>query len=306
MKTQIRNHRGFSLVEMLVVLGIVALIASISLPALKGLSKSNTLVTTQRQLLDDLGLARQLALKNRTTVYMVFVPGNIWEHAAKATNVAANQQGATIRQAFYAAAAGPYSSYALLARRRVGDQPGAEHWQFLTEWKSLPDGYVFPRVMFERQAAATYATSFPDSTNYVSLLPYTLLPVPYAFPDKTQSKKLEFSMPYIAFDGTGRVEETSRPMLLTGPQKSAAAPFGSDFVISFTSGSVFMPRNAQGQLIVPGTAGTQTEVDLVETPAPKPNPNVAQSQNINYAYVPNRIMVSTLTGRARLLKPRIQ
>ena len=55
-----------------------------------------------------------------------------------------------------------------------------------------------------------------------------------------------------------------------------------------------------------GTAGTQTEVDLVETPAPKPNPNVSPSQNINYAYVPNRIMVSTLTGRARLLKPRIQ
>ena len=36
-----------------------------------------------------------------------------------------------------------------------------------------------------------------------------------------------------------------------------------------------------------------------------PTPGVPPDQNVNYAYVPNRIVISSLTGRARLLKPRI-
>lgn len=305
MKPQPPCRRGFSLVELLVVLAVVGLIASISLPALRGLGKSNSLTSTQRQLLDDIGLARQLAMKNRTTVYMVFVPGNIWEHAPTAMTVAGNREGEIVKRAFLSAASGPYSGYALLARRRVGDQPGSEHWQYLTEWKSLPRGYVFPRAMFERDAAAAYAAAFSDPTNYVSLLPVTPLPVAVAFPDKNAPIKLEFKMPCIAFDGFGRVEAGSVPQFYSSTHKASSAPFGNDFVITFTAGSVFLPRDANGALIPPGTAGTETQVDLVESPAPKPIPGVPPEQNVNFAYVPNRIVISSLTGRARILKPRI-
>lgn len=305
MKLQTSTRRGFSLVELLVVLAIVGLVASISLPALRGLGKSNSLVSTQRQLLDDLGLARQLALKNRTTVYMVFVPGNIWEHEGRATVVPGAREGEIAKRAFLSAASGPYSGYALLARRRVGDQPGTEHWQYLTEWKALPEGYVFPKAMFDRHAAGAYSLAFPDPTNYVSLLPTTPLPVAVAFPNKKEFLKLEFRMPYLAFDGFGRVDAGSRPQFHSGVHKASAAPFGNDFVITFTSGSVFLPRDADGNLIAPGAAGTETELDVVETPAPKPVAGLPPEQNVNFAYVPNRIVISSLTGRARILKPRI-
>src|SRR5580698_1225546 len=69
---------GFTLVEMLTVIAIIAIVAGMAVPLLKNYGKSNVNVTASRQFLDDIGRARQLAMSQRTTVYMVFVPTNFF------------------------------------------------------------------------------------------------------------------------------------------------------------------------------------------------------------------------------------
>jgi len=56
---------GFTLIELLVVIAILGILAGLAVPALKNLGKSEANVSAARQLLDDVGRARQLALANR-------------------------------------------------------------------------------------------------------------------------------------------------------------------------------------------------------------------------------------------------
>jgi prepilin-type N-terminal cleavage/methylation domain-containing protein len=63
-----RLAAAFTLMELLIVLAIMGLLAAIALPAMKGLQKSNTIANATQQLISDLALARQTAIREQTTV----------------------------------------------------------------------------------------------------------------------------------------------------------------------------------------------------------------------------------------------
>jgi prepilin-type N-terminal cleavage/methylation domain-containing protein len=69
---------AFTLIELLVVIAILGIMAGLTVPVLKNFAKSDATLGASRQLLDGVARARQLAISQRTTVYMVFVPQNFW------------------------------------------------------------------------------------------------------------------------------------------------------------------------------------------------------------------------------------
>src|SRR5438093_726034 len=72
-----RCYGAFTLLELLTVIAIIGILAAIALPTIHSFAP-NTAATATRQLLDAVGRARQLAITQRATVYLVFVPTNFW------------------------------------------------------------------------------------------------------------------------------------------------------------------------------------------------------------------------------------
>ena len=100
---------------MLVVISILGLLAGLAVPAIKNLGKSNVNASAGRQLLDGVSRARQLALSQRTTVYMVFIPTNFWDYLPTGTTPTAAMTNLCDKQ---------LSGYVFVTLRSVGDQPG--------------------------------------------------------------------------------------------------------------------------------------------------------------------------------------
>src|SRR5882724_10691236 len=70
-----RRWRAFTLLELLVVIAIIGLLAALTAPVLNNF-KPNYSASATAQLMDAISRGRQLAISQRTTVYMVFVPTN--------------------------------------------------------------------------------------------------------------------------------------------------------------------------------------------------------------------------------------
>ena len=136
-------RRAFTLLELLVVISILGLLAALTVPALKNLGKSNIAVSATRQLLDDVGRARQLAISQRTTIYMVFVPTNFWYVANSFPNNWWNNLSLSDRTMATNLVENQLAGYNFLSYGALGDQPGRHQWKYLADWQTLPqDSYI--------------------------------------------------------------------------------------------------------------------------------------------------------------------
>jgi len=241
---------AFTLVELLVVIAIIGIISTISIPAIRGLTQSNALAAGHRQLMDDIGLARQYAINGHRTVYMVFMPPSLGAHFAKIS--ASGSQGAPIYLRLMTNLLNyTLTGYSILTFRNTGDQPGQHNPHYLIEWRNLPDGVFVATNKFQDVNALQFNT-WPDSTRP---FPYANFPFPLGSQYGQGKVDTSMRMPYIAFDPSGQLhyDPPFRPQF-------------PDQVIRLTRGSIFYPRDNIGNYMVAGgpdvvvTASTNTAV----------------------------------------------
>lgn len=161
----IQRAQAFTLIEMLTVIAIIGIIASLSVPVIKNFGQANVTVSASRQMLDDIGRARQLAMSDRTTVYMVFVPTNFWAMPGSPTTVNSTWynnltklQLTVVSNLFEKQLTG----YTFIAYGALGDQPGRHTWHYLAPWQSLPDGSYIPLWKFYNPSISN---NFSDPAN---------------------------------------------------------------------------------------------------------------------------------------------
>jgi hypothetical protein len=228
-------------------------------------------------MLDGIARARQLAISQRTTVYMVFVPTNFWGNTTWLNNLTPAQRSVATNLVDK-----QLSGYNFISHGRVGDQPGQHAWHYLADWDSLPQGTIIAPAKFLPQNDSMRISQWESDygnqiDNWISgesqIYGFQRVEVP--FPTETSSNNL---MPYIAFDYLGR-------LISEAPANSDS--FHSAY-IPLAQGTVSYSRDPSTKApTIPGSLLTAN--DITETPP-------GNGTNISYQVID----VNPLTGRATL------
>lgn len=232
------RYRAFTLVEMLVVMAIIAILATIGIPALN-MGGSLDIDAANRQLVDDLSFARLKAINERTRVYVVFVPPDI---------VDANWSSLTPleRKELNTLLGLQYRAYALYTERRLGDQPGRPNPQYITEWRVLPEGTFITPQKFRRMSSESQRLSIALEDRPLAYWPVRF---PLEISDKPNalrnSSDILKYMPCVVFDYQGR---------LVTPNGT-----GTDEYITLTKGSIVYAQDANRNL-------TLQPAEVIQTP----------------------------------------
>ena len=255
------------------------------MPAIKNLGKANLTVSAARQLLDDVARARQLAISQHTTVYMIFVDASFWNTNAWHTQVPQNYLSTA---AVTNLCDKQLTGYTFVSERSVGDQPGRGTTNYLAAWQNLPEGNFIAQWKFGPHYATNYILDpvtknplyplyriqgFSRTTSAANndFLPYPTL----------NSPGVATNLPYIAFNYQGQ---------LTTEQLSPA-PSPQDEYIPLAQGTV-----------APDMDG-RTKIFKVNHDAPAVT-EVPAGNSTNSSY--NVIHIDWLTGHARQEQQKVQ
>ncbi len=285
----VRN--GFTLIELLTVIAIIGILAALLTPVIKSFSKPESNVAATRQLLDDCARARALAMSERSTVFMYFVPTNFWNDPFKIDTAGANGwtsvqlsptpfiTSSMVATQLYGA---QWNGYKIVSLRDVGDQPGRGYPKDLTGVKTLPPGSFIAPFKFTAPlfGAVPYPTNRPDLPIYG--FPMTnCIPFPSSdimtnanFVNRYNNPALHVhfvTLPYIAFNYLGQLTPGDGSVL------------DHDENIPLDYGSIAPMVNPVNKLPIQGLPSVNEE--------PPGN-----STNISF----NVIHIDRLTGRARL------
>ena len=268
--------RAFTLIEMLVVIAILGIMAGLTVPVLKNFAKSDATLGASRQLLDGVARARQLAISQRTTVYMVFMPTNFWVISGSFPNPWFNNLTVAQQTAVTNLADKQLTGYTFVSLRSVGDQPGQGRKNYLAPWQTLPDGTFIAWAKFTNSLAGppyTITDSIDPGKSY-NIYGFATNAIP--FPTATN---ISLIFPSVAFNYLGQ---------LTVDGQTVA---DRDEYIPLAHGSVLVVRDPV------------TKAFLLPSAAPgnPPNsPDVLENPPGNSTNSYNIVHIERLTGRAML------
>src|SRR5262245_8373294 len=134
-----RSYSGFTLIELLAVITIIGIIAAVVAPNLSNFRKRDAMAAATRQMLDAVARARQLAISQRTTVYIVFVPPNFWDTTLYPNVNAFNALTPAEKLRATNLVDKQLTGYTYISLRTVGDQPGRGKIRYLSPWQTLPE-----------------------------------------------------------------------------------------------------------------------------------------------------------------------
>jgi prepilin-type N-terminal cleavage/methylation domain-containing protein len=261
-----RSHTAFTLIELLVVIAIIGIMAAMVAPTLSNFRKGDSMAAATSQLLGGVARARQLAISQRTDVYMVFLPTNGWndptfinalpyDDRVAATNLTDKQ----------------LTGYAFVSFRAVGDQPGQGSMKYLSPWQALPDGVFIPEQKFLLSSNASYTITDPAAAKIFNI--YGFRQGLFRFP--TENSASSAWLPYIAFNYQGR--------LLHPPANGEDAEY-----IPLAHGSVHYPRHLVTKRLEPAPAQAEE----------RPPGNSSLGYNL--------VKVDWLTGRGQLERREVR
>lgn len=170
------RRRGFTLVELLVVVGLMAVVMAVTIAGLQSSSGGAKMRTALLQLKSTLSLARQYAITRREAIYVVFPePTSTFQDAAQRSRLS-------------------YQAYNVWSPREG----------YINEWIALPSGVIFHPTLTPTD---TYAYNVFRPGTLANENRFSIPATTAGLPNRPYSAAAPF-MPCISFLPNGRLNQT--------------------------------------------------------------------------------------------------